>query len=115
MNLAETRAKLAAALANVPGVEPHPYWPDTVHAGQTWLVWTASDYVNYCVAETAWAVYVALPAGPPAATAEAGDALADQVAAALWTVGKVTRAEPWAIPAEPGQATVPALRLIVEV
>ena len=84
--------------------------PSTVVTGSAWPVWAETTWQSACVTAERWYVFVALPNGDQGHTAGAGDVTLDDVATALWPVGKVERVEPWAWPVESGQQAVPVLR-----
>lgn len=114
MTVAETRATLVATLNGVPGLSAVGYTPATVTAGMAWVALVSAVPINYCIAEANWYLFVALPAGNNQATVDAGDAWMSDIVGALRPVGKVTAAEPWLWPVEPGQAAQPVLRITVE-
>lgn len=108
------RADIVAALEGVDGLGVATSTPSPVHPGHAWPVWASATFRNACVTDATWYVFVALPAGVNAATVDAGDQLVAVVALALFTVGKVTRVEPWQWPAEPGGQAYPVLRFTLE-
>jgi len=106
------RADIVAALATVPGLAPSDTAPAVITAGAAWPVWASSTLVSACYWRTLWYVFVALPAGDQASSAEAGDPLIELVGQALATAGLGGLiAEPWswALDANRSQ-TVPTLR-----
>jgi hypothetical protein len=109
------RTDIVDALTTVPGLAPGATMPETIAAGMAWPAWASSEPVTTCATLITWYVFVALPATGLPSTVDAADALVDDVAAALWAVGKVIRWEPWRIPLEPGQQGVPVVRYTLEV
>jgi len=110
-----TRAAFAAALTAA-GMAGAPTRPATVAAGDAWPEWRASRWLNGCVIETGWFVYVALP-GDPRAAIDVGDPLIEQVGQALVELElRIDQVEPWRIPlggdtqTGVGTSSVPALR-----
>jgi hypothetical protein len=109
------RQAIVDALTAVPGISASHATPAPIVTGSAWPVRSAIEWINDCATDTTWFVFVALPNGTDWATVDAGDAVVDDIAAALWQVGKVARAEPWQFPIEPGQQAVPLLRFTLEV
>lgn len=109
------RSDIVDALKTVPELAVAATMPDTITAGHAWPAWASTEPVTLCASTVTWYVFVALPAGNLPATVERADDLVDQVAEVLWTVGKVTRWEPWRIPLEPGQQGIPVVRYTLEV
>jgi hypothetical protein len=110
------RQQILDALAKIDGLNPSPATPAPIVAGSAWTGWSSTEWVNACATLDTYYVFVALPNGGQEATVDAGDELVEDIAAVLFTVpAKVTRAEPWAWPAEPGQQTIPVLRFTLEV
>lgn len=115
MSIAASRAAVVAALSSVPGVSATPHTPGTITAFCAWPVLASATPRNYCIDEATWYVFVALPAGNNAASVGAGDEMTDAVLPAFKPIGKVTAVEPWSWPVETGGATVPVIRITVEV
>lgn len=106
-----TRANLVAALEKVtPPLSVTATAPPVVVTGSAWPVWASTAWQNACLTTEDWYVFVALPNGDQGSTAAAGDVSLEDVATALWPVGKVTRVEPWSWPVESGQQAIPVLR-----
>jgi hypothetical protein len=110
-----TRTDIVDALKTVPELAAKSAMPDNIVAFMAWPAWAYTEPLTACGSVTTWYVFVALPAGNFATTAEAGDDLVDVVAGALWDAGKVIRWEPWRIPIEPGQQGIPVVRYTLEV
>lgn len=110
-----TRQDIADALAKVDGLAPSVALPDTIVAGSAWPSWSSTSWRNACATAVEWFVFVALPNGTGETTVDAGDAIVDDVATVLWPLGKVVRVEPWRVPVEAGQQTVPVVRFTMEV
>lgn len=109
--MSDTRALIVEALGKVdPPLSVTTAVPPNIVTGSAWPAWGSTSWRNACLTEDEWFVFVALPNAEQGVTVGAGDVSLDDVAAALWLVGKVTRAEPWAWPVESGQAAVPVLR-----
>jgi hypothetical protein len=106
-----TREAFRDALSGVPGVTGETTRPSTPAAGQAWPEWRSSRWLNRCVVETAWYVYVVLP-GDPRGAIDAGDPLVEPIGLAL--VGlelRVDQVEPWRIPlGNDAASSAPALR-----
>ena len=107
-----TREDIAAALATVPGVTaPSPTPPPTPVAGAAWPVWTAYTWLNDCLRETTWYVYVVVPSGNLATRSQAADALAEPLGEALYDLGTLGPIEPVSLPPAEGTGQgMPALR-----
>jgi len=106
-----TREAIAGALSTVAGLTGEPTRPATPSAGQAWPEWRSSRWLNGCVTETTWFVYVVLT-GDPRAAIDAGDPLIIPVGQSLVDLElRIDQVEPWRIPLgpEPG-ASAPALR-----
>jgi hypothetical protein len=109
-----TRADVVAALAKLPQLAPSDTQPPVLSAGAAWPRWDHSEYANRCVEKLTWEVLVVLPGGDPATTANAGDALRPDVAAALFAIPAwVERCDPVQVQAEDGGAAVPALQFTI--
>jgi len=106
-----TRDVLVEALGKVePALDVHSAAPGVVSTGSAWPVWASTEWQSACMTRESWYVFVALPNADQLTTDTAGDVQLVDVAAALFTVGKVERVEPWAWPVESGQQAVPVLR-----
>lgn len=110
-----TRAAIVDALKTVSELSVSSAVPAVIGARAAWPVWAASEFRNACATEETWFVFVALPSGSPAVPTDAADELVGDVVAALWTVGKVERVEPWAWPVDQTQSAVPVLRFSLKV
>jgi len=115
MSNADTRAALVLALQKLPDLSVTPSQPPTIVAGSAWPAWESTRWVNACLTDSQWFVFVYPPNGDAQSLVDAADQLGDDVATVLWPEGKVTRMEPWAIPVEPGQQAVPVLRFTMEI
>ena len=105
------RAALVEALGKVdPPLDVHSSAPGVVVTGSAWPVWASTVWRSACATDESWYVFVALPNTDQATSTGAGDVALDDIATALWPVGKVERVEPWAWPVESGQQAVPVLR-----
>lgn len=109
------RQAILDALAKVDGLNPTASAPAPIVAGSAWPGWSSSSWLNACAVRTEWYVFIALPNGGQGVPVDAGDAIVEDIATVLWPVGKVTRAEPWSWPVEPGQQAIPLLRFTLEV
>lgn len=118
-----TRAEIADAMSvPVSGldgqlviVDGQPTMPATYAAWQGWPQWQSAEWLNRCVMRTTWQVLLVLPAGNPAAWAEATDNVLTPVRDGLETVGHVVRAEPVALASGDLQTqTLPALQFTLE-
>ena len=105
-----TREAIAAALIGA-GVAGEPTRPSVPSAGQAWPEWRLSTWLNACVVETGWYVYVVLP-GDPRGAIDAGDPLIQTVGQALVDLTlRVDQVEPWRIPlGQDAASSAPALR-----
>lgn len=114
---AVTRADIAAALSNVPGVTGSALPPPVPQPGVGWpqAVTDGRIRINDHAAETTFWVWVVLPATEQAAEL-AYDDLVWQVEDELGCIGSIAAAGPYALPVGPGQPdTVPALRVTLRV
>lgn len=109
-----TRGDIAEALGKLDYLAPSLAMPDTIVAGSAWPAWSSTTWVNACATAVEWYVFVAIPNAAIGATADAGDAVVDEVATVLWPLGKVVRVEPWRIAVEPGQQTTPVVRFTLQ-
>jgi hypothetical protein len=105
-----SRAQIAAALTAA-GLAGETARPATPAAGQAWPEWRASRWLNGCVTETGWYVYVVLP-GDPRAAIDAGDPRIEPIGQALVDLSlRVEQVEPWRIPlGQNASESAPALR-----
>lgn len=102
LGIHDTRAALAGALSTVTAqVDGQPVTvtgylttPPSIDAYDGWPVLTDVRPFTWCMAETDWNVYVALPAADQLTTVNAGDSLISAVVDALQTLGKVTHIRP---------------------
>jgi hypothetical protein len=108
-----TRADIAAALSTVPGVTGHAIPPATATAGDAWPVWASTAFLTYTDFETAWDIYLLLPAADLDATVGEADPRVVEVAWALASVGVVTTVGPARIVAERNGNPVPALHFAI--
>lgn len=108
------RQQILDALAKIDGLNPSPSAPAPIVAGSAWPGWASSTWINACATLDTYYVFVALPNGHQSVPVDAGDELLEDIATVLWPLGKVTRAEPWSWPVEPGQQTIPLLRFTLE-
>lgn len=115
MTNATDRAAIVDALKTVPELSATATTPPTIAANAAWPAWSSTAWINAWVTSSEWFVFLALPNGDTAATVDAGDQVMEDASTALWTVGKVTRREPWRIPMESGQQTVPVVRFTLEI
>ena len=106
-----TREAFATALSSVAGVTGHPTRPATPAAGQAWPEWRSSRWLNGCVVETGWYVYVVLP-GDPRGAIDAGDPLIEPIGQALSGLTlRIDQVAPWRIPlGQDAASSAPALR-----
>ena len=115
LGIAQTRADLAAVLSTVTAVvdgqpvvvHAHPTTPTTIQAYDAWPVLVDVRPFTWCMAETDWQAYVALPAADALTTVSAGDTLISGVVDALQRLGKVNHVRPfrWLV-AEGGEVPV---------
>lgn len=105
-----SREQIAAALTGA-GLAGETARPATPSAGQAWPEWRASRWLNGCVVETGWYVYVVLT-GDPRSAIDAGDPLIVPVGQALVDLSlRIDQVEPWRIPlGQDAAASAPALR-----
>jgi hypothetical protein len=115
MTNATDRATIVDALKTVPELSVTPTTPDTVVPMAAWPAWSSTKWRNWCVTTSEWFVFVIAPNGTNETTVDAGDDIQEAVAAALWSIAKVTNSEPWRIPLEAGQQTVPVVRFTLEI
>jgi hypothetical protein len=110
------RDDLAAALSAIAGIDAKSYPPDTAHPGECWPMWQRTTWLTDCSHEETWQILVVLPAGAPAATAEASDALLDPIFEALSDVGAyIDAAEPAFMTGQDGGAPIPLLRVTARI
>lgn len=112
------RQAVVDALATVDGLTPTPAMPDSPQAGSAWPVWVESRYRAGKLSRPfvpTYEVRVILPAAYHPDTVEAGELLADQVAAALSKVGDVDVAEPVTVVFEQNQTAMPGVMARVTV
>jgi hypothetical protein len=109
------RAAIVDALKTVPTLAVSATTPTTVTAFTAWPSWSSTSWVNWCTTRSEWFVFVVMPNGDAESTVDAADGVMDAVADALWSIAKVVRREPWRIPIEPGQQTVPVVRFTIEI
>lgn len=109
------RQAIVDALGKVDGLAPTPGPPAPIVAGSAWPGWVSTSFINACVMDTRWYVFVALPAGMTLATIDAGDELVQDIATVLWPLGKVSVVEPWQWQVEAGQQAMTVLRFTLEV
>lgn len=115
MTNALDRAAIVQALKTVPALSVKTTTPDTIAPNTAWPGWSSTSWRNRCVTTSEWFVFVILPNGSTEATVDVGDVTMEAVSDALWTIAKVIRREPWRIPVEPGQQTVPVVRFTLEI
>lgn len=115
MSNATDRAAVVDALKTVPELAVSPTTPDTITAMCAWPVWSSTAWINWCKTRSEWFVFVVVPNGTTEATVDAADAVMEDVSAALGVVAKLVRREPWRIPMEAGQQTVPVVRFTLEI
>jgi hypothetical protein len=109
------RDDIAAALAGVPGIDPKPHQPNSPHPGECWPRWTRTTWLTDCSTEQTCQVLVVLPAGSPETTAMAADELRAAMFTALSEVAFIDWAEPLAMPAQDGGATIPLLAITIRI
>jgi hypothetical protein len=109
-----SHAEIVEALAKVPWLSATDAQPSVISAGSAWPAWSATTWLNACTTQTEWFVFVALPNASGGTTAAASEDAIDDVATVLWPIGKVVRVEPWRIPVEQGQQTIPVCRFTLE-
>jgi hypothetical protein len=114
MTNATDRAAIVDALKTVAELAVYPTMPDTPTANAAWPAWSSSAPLNWCANRSEWFVFVIVPNGNAGSTVDAADTVMEDVVAALVTIGKVTRWEPWRMPMEAGQQTVPVVRFTME-
>ena len=115
MTNAIDRATIVDALKTVPELSVTPTTPDTIVPNAAWPAWSSTVWRNPCVTTSEWFVFVIAPNGNNESTVDAADDVMEAVDAALWPIAKVTRREPWRIPMEAGQQTVPVVRYTLEI
>lgn len=115
MTNAADRAVIVDALKTVPELSVTRTTPDTIAPMTAWPAWSETRWTNPCVTSSEWFVFVIVPNGSTEATVDAADEAMEAVSDALWTVAKVVRREPWRIPLEPGQQTVPVVRFTLQI
>lgn len=115
MTNATDRATIVDALKTVPELSVTPTTPETIVPMAAWPAWSSTTWRNPCLTSSEWFVFVIAPNGNAEATVDAADAVMEDVAAVLWPIAKVTRREPWRIPMEAGQQTVPVVRFTLEI
>lgn len=108
------RGALVAALATVDGVTAYPTAPNQATAGAAWPKWVQTTYDGHIdvLGRDTYEVLVTLPASYAEQTVDEGDGFRDVVAFALFSVARVTFAEPAQITFNDRQ-TMPGLRLRV--
>lgn len=112
------RAAVVAALATIEGITPSPSMPDTPDAGTAWPVWVESRYRAGKLSRPfvpTYEVLVIAPAAYHPDTVEAGEVFAEDVAAALSTVGTVDVCEPRTIVFEQNATAMPGVMARVTV
>lgn len=115
MTNATDRAVILGALTSVPELAATSTTPDVVAPFTAWPAWSQTSWRSQCVTESEWFVFVILPNADAPTTVDAVDAVMEATSAALWAVAKIERAEPWRIPLEPGQQTVPVVRFTLQI
>ena len=111
---ADSRAKLVAALATVPGLLASSSVPDQATAGAAWPRWVQTTYSGrLCeLSVHEYDVVVVLPADYAATTVDQGDVFRDLVAPVLNRVGSIAYAEPTLVAFNDNQ-TMPGIRFRV--
>lgn len=117
MVLSVTRADIAAALDGLAidyggapaALAATPYRPAALAVWAVWPDWQSAMWINACVVQRSWQVFVILPAVDPPAWTEATDAVLGAVHDALVPLGQVQRAEPIALVAAEQALTMPAV------
>lgn len=105
------REKITAALGAMPPLHATNTQPSVVTTWSAWPVWSSTSWINRCVRQTRWFVFVVLPSADQSSTIEAGDPLIEDVGDAMTAIQlTVDLVEPVRLVLEPGQAGVPALR-----
>ena|SRR6188508_171394 len=89
---------------------PYELEPGSWQAWSGWPVWRDTTWLNACVDQHRWYVYVVVPSGTPDTVAVAEDALREPCRLALMKVGHVELVEPASLVAVDNSATMPALR-----
>lgn len=115
MTNAVDRATITDALKTVPELSATPTTPDVVTAFTAWPAWSQTTWRAACVTESEWFVFLILPNTDTPTTVDAADDVMEAVSDALWRVAKVVRREPWRLPMEPGQQTVPVVRFTLQI
>lgn len=115
MTNALDRATIVGALKTVATLSVHATTPDTIAPMVAWPAWSSTEWLNACATSSTWYVFVALPNANTESTVDAADDVMEDVAAALWPVCKITRREPWRVPLEAGQQTLPVVRFTLEI
>jgi len=113
--LSQDRDAIVTALAGVAGISATPTTPAPIVAGSAWPVWQDLSWVTVAQTLNLWHVFVALSNPNQLGTVEQGDQILYVVADALWGLGKVAIAEPYALPVEAGQQSVPVIRFSLEI
>src|SRR5262249_13326192 len=114
--LVSRRDDIAAALAVIPGLDPKPYQPDTLHPGECWPLWVRTTWLTDCSHEETYDVNMVLPAGAPALTSQVADALPDPVFEALSQLGAyIDAAEPASTIGQDGGNPIPLLRVTIRI